>query len=395
MKIGQFAKKYNVSIDTVRFYIDKGLLTPLKKNSQYIFQEIDEQTMKDIKLFKSMNFSLDEMKPLISAQEILPKYDLLGYVKFREKLISKREEILSKISDLYESKKLLDTYLSSLPKMKKPSNNVFNMENLHYIHCSECNHKLELTDCHILNNAIESAKLTCLVCNKSYSISENVLIDNTVHKTKDRPKEYENSLGYYFSSTDKEYLNHLILFMKNVGELIKEKIKPGDTILINNADAGAFFLSFVSMIKNVNLILVGNYDLIKYKNFYISHLDKTVNCLFIVSPCNKIPLHDKCVDILIDNFSFDIHGKQINSVIDELNRISKDNSPSFFLKIKCANNPNVIPYNSFIELLNSKYKLDKVHETKKLKTSNLDLKNIVSSSDVFSYLIISSTKSRL
>ncbi|MFP3415761.1 MerR family DNA-binding transcriptional regulator, partial [Bacillus sp. SIMBA_074] len=35
MKIGAFAKQFDVSIDTVRYYIDLGLLVPVKQKTQY------------------------------------------------------------------------------------------------------------------------------------------------------------------------------------------------------------------------------------------------------------------------------------------------------------------------------------------------------------------------
>ncbi|MES9738926.1 MerR family DNA-binding transcriptional regulator, partial [Peribacillus frigoritolerans] len=35
MKIGPFAKLFHVTTDTVRYYIEQGLLIPDKKNTQY------------------------------------------------------------------------------------------------------------------------------------------------------------------------------------------------------------------------------------------------------------------------------------------------------------------------------------------------------------------------
>ena len=57
MKIGEFAKKHKVTVDTVRHYISEGLLTPLRDNTQYNFSEIDSRVMDTILLLKSMNFN--------------------------------------------------------------------------------------------------------------------------------------------------------------------------------------------------------------------------------------------------------------------------------------------------------------------------------------------------
>lgn len=39
MKIGEFAKKHDVTIDTVRHYINEGLLTPLRDKNRELYSE--------------------------------------------------------------------------------------------------------------------------------------------------------------------------------------------------------------------------------------------------------------------------------------------------------------------------------------------------------------------
>ena len=68
MKIGEFAKKHSVTVDTVRHYINEGLLTPLRENTQFSFSEIDDRVMDSIILLKSMNFKLEEMKSYLLFQ---------------------------------------------------------------------------------------------------------------------------------------------------------------------------------------------------------------------------------------------------------------------------------------------------------------------------------------
>ncbi|MBK0151610.1 MerR family transcriptional regulator, partial [Bacillus sp. S74] len=47
MKISKFAEVNNVSVDTIRHYMDLGLVIPEKKGSHYFF---DEYCQKDIEL---------------------------------------------------------------------------------------------------------------------------------------------------------------------------------------------------------------------------------------------------------------------------------------------------------------------------------------------------------
>lgn len=48
MKIGELAKITNLSVDTIRYYVNLGLLVPASESKQYSFSEKDIQ---DLKLF--------------------------------------------------------------------------------------------------------------------------------------------------------------------------------------------------------------------------------------------------------------------------------------------------------------------------------------------------------
>ncbi|WP_028829885.1 MerR family transcriptional regulator, partial [Proteocatella sphenisci] len=65
MKIGQFAKLNNTSIDTIRHYMSLGLLLPEKAGNQY---EFDEKCMSDyleIQRLKQIGFTLSEIQHLM------------------------------------------------------------------------------------------------------------------------------------------------------------------------------------------------------------------------------------------------------------------------------------------------------------------------------------------
>lgn len=66
MKIGDFAAKYGLNITAVRYYVDKALLTPERKNNQYIFNKTCMEDMEKILKYKSFNFSLEEIELLFS-----------------------------------------------------------------------------------------------------------------------------------------------------------------------------------------------------------------------------------------------------------------------------------------------------------------------------------------
>ena len=53
MKIGDFAKKYGLNITTVRYYVERALLTPERKNNQYVFTPSCMEDMEKILKYKS------------------------------------------------------------------------------------------------------------------------------------------------------------------------------------------------------------------------------------------------------------------------------------------------------------------------------------------------------
>ena len=58
MKIGEVAKEYGLSVDTVNYYVSLGLLVPQRRGSQRVF---DERTRRDIEMIlelREMEFSL-------------------------------------------------------------------------------------------------------------------------------------------------------------------------------------------------------------------------------------------------------------------------------------------------------------------------------------------------
>ena len=87
MKIGQFAKKYDINITTVRYYIERSLLTPERKNNQYIFNEECMRDMEKILRYKEYRFSLEEIELLFFLEKTSNGSD---------------EDIMEIISDIFE-----------------------------------------------------------------------------------------------------------------------------------------------------------------------------------------------------------------------------------------------------------------------------------------------------
>ena len=71
-RIGELAKKYGVTLRTLRFYEDKGLLTPKREGTTRLYSRRDVARLKLILLGRKVGFSLREVK------QILDLYDPTG-----------------------------------------------------------------------------------------------------------------------------------------------------------------------------------------------------------------------------------------------------------------------------------------------------------------------------
>lgn len=71
-RIGEMAKTYGVTLRTLRFYEDKGLITPKRDGSTRLYSRRDKARLKLILLGRKVGFSLRDVK------QIMDLYDPTG-----------------------------------------------------------------------------------------------------------------------------------------------------------------------------------------------------------------------------------------------------------------------------------------------------------------------------
>ena len=65
LRIGDLAKKFDVTLRTLRFYEDKGLLQPKREGSTRLYSRQDVSRLKLIMLGRRVGFSLREVKQML------------------------------------------------------------------------------------------------------------------------------------------------------------------------------------------------------------------------------------------------------------------------------------------------------------------------------------------
>ncbi|KRO04141.1 hypothetical protein IV54_GL001661 [Levilactobacillus paucivorans] len=106
MRIGEFAKAANVTIRTVRYYLECGLLPPEKrnKNNQRIFNDEDLHWMTNLHYLREAGMSIVELQHYTTlvreGDSSLPQ---------RIELMRKqRQQVIASIADKQEQLKVID-----------------------------------------------------------------------------------------------------------------------------------------------------------------------------------------------------------------------------------------------------------------------------------------------
>lgn len=111
-RIGDLAREFDVSLRTLRFYEDKGLISPQRTGSTRLYSNEDRSRLKVILLAKNVGFSLSDI------QDLLTLYDAqscdVGKIerKFRaqvDMLTKQKAGIERSISDLHSAIGILQT----------------------------------------------------------------------------------------------------------------------------------------------------------------------------------------------------------------------------------------------------------------------------------------------
>ncbi|TDD72926.1 MerR family DNA-binding transcriptional regulator [Jiangella aurantiaca] len=106
--IAELADEYGVTLRTIRFYEEQGLLTPARDGTRRIFHDGDKVRLGLVLRGKRLGFPLDEIKKIIGMYDAEPgevgqlRYLLDQIEHRRSELEQRRRDIDATLSDLAE-----------------------------------------------------------------------------------------------------------------------------------------------------------------------------------------------------------------------------------------------------------------------------------------------------
>lgn len=333
MKIGNFANKNDVSIDTIRYYISKGLLLPQKKGAQYEFGPRCQDDIEKILKLKEMGYSIKEISTFFNflrLGKLAPNLEDSFYIEFYKNKL--RENTLEIKNLSYQIKLIEDAIKNTLNK--NPSSNRtlgVHLDNLKLLSCNKCGSNLSLTNASIIEDQIINGDLLCK-CGISYTIEDGILIGKNIIKD----KESELDIIDYIVSVNEDYLKNIGTSLEWAYKMLNPKALKEEVILELGSGSGFFIRYILEDLRERPTYILIDHDLTRHK--FLKNLltmsDKKVNLLFICSDFKEIPLKEKIADIVIDytgttNYSFE----NKDFLLKALDKYFKDDVSLIFLSL--------------------------------------------------------------
>ena len=104
--IGDLAQEFGVTTRTIRFYEDKGLLSPRRDGLKRIYDQRDRVRLRLVLRGKRLGFSLDEIAGIIDMYDTEPgevgqlEYMLRRLVEQRQILLQQKQDLEQTLSEL-------------------------------------------------------------------------------------------------------------------------------------------------------------------------------------------------------------------------------------------------------------------------------------------------------
>lgn len=120
-RIGDIARKYNITLRTLRFYEDKGLISPKRDGSTRLYSRREEARLKLILLGRKVGFSLRDVKQMLDlydptgANTKQLRLTLEKSEKQLQRLNKQRQAIDEAINELTDSMAVVRELLGARP----------------------------------------------------------------------------------------------------------------------------------------------------------------------------------------------------------------------------------------------------------------------------------------
>ena len=305
MKIGEFARKYGLPIRTVRYYVERALVTPERRNNQYIFNENCQEEMEKLLLYKSYHLSLQDIELLFFLEKTSNLKDETVLQIIAELLTEKKRELEEEREALLHVIGALDHEIKKYSAMAvedaKGTADGVPLFFIPYLYCPACGTPLNLDGARISNNRIHGGTLTC-GCGYQAEIRDGMILCEG--HGEDTPFKVFNNVESVVSLVDEYSDSYRMVIDRAYTWMYHQMEAVGQNAYIL---AGPFTANFLlkhcgSLDPSVTLIIIDPSvkRLAKLRQYME---DFAFNKVFVAGAMGNLPLKKESVHLYIDDFS--------------------------------------------------------------------------------------------
>jgi DNA-binding transcriptional MerR regulator len=303
MKIGKFAKKNNLTVDTVRYYVELGLLLPEKVNNQFSFDDKCQKDLEEIIDLKNMKFSISQIQSIFSVRrftKIINDEELNYYISFFD---NKKNELLKEKKEIDKAIRNIDNKIVEIKNNYKEKNVEFGIpvNFLSNFSCPKCNTQLNLVKGNIENNQIFNGEFSCK-CGYKAEVIDGILVTETAETYTPENLEKDNPGNIFVKKTNMSFANLVYKGMSWIYKRLNQTDLSEKIILEIGTGSGFFLKKLIESLddNSVYIALDNNLEFLKSAKKYLQAIGKRVNIVFIACDFKDIPLKNNITDILLD-----------------------------------------------------------------------------------------------
>lgn len=323
MKIGDFSKRFNVSASTIRYYADNGILTPIKKNGQYLFTEADVVEMEYVLKLKELLFSTKEIKDFLHIIRLYNHNDEQKNGHLINVLNHKKARLEEERNKIEESIAIIEKELNQLSvssdSVKKSEG--FAISIMDYLFCPICNNRLDMSEINIQEGQVTDGKLKC-ACGYGAHITDGVIYTPPDEYMDNILKFQKHLYGTVFDYNDFVFFDNIDTISSEATALLSRtyawmdfilsmKQREGHVVLVPDLSVHYLYKYIEKPYFQNCLIIVSGVSksAIEMIKKHIDSIDNNLNILYIANTIHRLPIRKGLINLWIDatasyNYSF-------------------------------------------------------------------------------------------
>ncbi|MCU6710492.1 MerR family transcriptional regulator [Paenibacillus sp. J5C_2022] len=323
MKIGKFAQAHHLTIDSVRHYMEMGLLLPDKKGGQYHFDSQCSEDVQDIVELKKYGFTLSEIRGILYKKRLSTSIDYDKDRNYKAQYIRKHQQIQREIEQLKEMESKLQHRIEEISSTESSGtgHHGVNVNALSLLACPDCHQPLVLKKCQIVETQIQSGNLDCQ-CGRSIRIEDGILFSD---KSKYGEYPFDDSIEQFFENTSPEFKYELAKGFRWLSNKFRNEIDANAVALELGVGYGIFLRNVYEALSehNVYIAVDHNIQLLKELKEVLQGLEPSTMVILICADTLDLPLKPDIADFLIDVGGDATQNAQL---LKEVDQYAKDRS---------------------------------------------------------------------